>query len=240
MSGNPLLTARLVRSVTLTPETRHLEFAVEGNPHFDFAAGQFVSMVAPHDGNEITRAYSIASSPRNGSFDVCLNRVDGGFFSNYLCDLQEGAAVQFHGPHGYFVLRHPVTDSLFIGTGTGIAPLRGMIHWLFDPQHPERNRDHQFWLVFGCRYRQDLYYNDEFEQLHREYPNFHYLPTLSRENQAWGGACGYVQDHVRALAEGRTGMTAYICGLKEMVTCNRDLLKQLGWDRKRILYEKFD
>jgi NAD(P)H-flavin reductase len=74
----------------------------------------------------------------------------------------------------------------------------------------------------------------------REHPNLHYMPTLSRESHGWTGARGYVQEHVRRLAEGRHDMDAYICGLKDMVTANRDLLKSLGWDRKAILYERFD
>jgi ferredoxin-NADP reductase len=235
----PTLTARLKRSVPLTGETKHLEFAVEEVPRFDFAAGQFVSMKEPYDGREITRAYSIASPPRgNNTFDLCLNRVPEGFFSNFLCDLPEGEKVKFHGPHGYFVLKNPVRDSLFIGTGTGIAPLRGMLQWLF--ADPARHQGREFWLVFGVRYEADLYYNQEFLQLAREHPNFHYLPTLSRENPGWAGARGYVQEHVRRLAQGRTGMDAYICGLKDMVLANRDLLKELGWDRKSILYERFD
>jgi ferredoxin-NADP reductase len=234
-----LLTARLVRSVPLTDETRHLEFAVEELPCFDFTAGQFVSMKEPHDGREITRAYSIASPPRgDNTFDLCLNRVPEGFFSNFLCSLPEGATVPFHGPHGYFVLKSPVRDSLFIATGTGIAPIRGMLQWLL--ADPARHQGHEFWLVFGVRYESDLYYNDEFLQLAREHPNFHYIPTLSRDNPGWTGARGYVQEHVCRLAQDRTGMDAYICGLKDMVLANRDLLKGLGWDRKSILYERFD
>jgi ferredoxin-NADP reductase len=234
-----LLTARLVRSVPLSGETKHLEFAVEDLPCFDFAAGQFVSMKEPHNGHEITRAYSIASPPRgDNTFDLCLNRVPEGFFSNFLCDLPEGATVPFHGPHGYFVLKSPVRDSLFIATGTGIAPIRGMLQWLL--ADPARHQGREFWLVFGVRYEGDLYYNDEFLQLAREHPNFHYIPTLSRDNPGWSGARGYVQEHVRRLAHGRIDMDAYICGLKDMVLANRDLLKQLGWDRKAILYERFD
>ena len=235
----PLLTARLVRSVPLSGDTKHLEFAVEEVPRFDFAAGQFVSMKEPHDGREITRAYSIASPPRgNNTFDLCLNRVPEGFFSNFLCDAPEGEKIKFHGPHGYFVLKNPVRDSLFVGTGTGIAPLRGMLQWLFADE--SRHGGREFWLVFGVRCQADLYYNDEFLQLARKHPNFHYIPTLSRDNPAWHGARGYVQEHVRRLAQGRTGMDAYICGLKDMVLANRDLLKELGWDRKSILYERFD
>lgn len=239
MTGQQLFTAKLRESRELSDGTRHLEFEVEETPRFDFTAGQFVSMKAERDGREITRAYSIASAPRqNNIFDVCLNRVQFGFFSNYLCDMEHGARVKFHGPHGYFVLKQPVRDSIFIGTGTGIAPLRGMLHWLFE--EPSRNAGRDFWLVFGTRYASELYYHDEFLQMEEEFPNFHYLPTLSRENPGWTGRTGYVQVHARALAEGRTDMDAYICGLKDMVTANRNQLKELGWDRKAILFERFD
>ena len=50
---------------------------------------------------------------------------------------------------------------------------------------------------------------------------------------------GYVQEHVSGIVSARTDMHAYICGLDKMVTANRVLLKQLGWDRKSILYEKY-
>jgi NAD(P)H-flavin reductase len=66
------------------------------------------------------------------------------------------------------------------------------------------------------------------------------MPTLSRGSDNWPGLRGYVQEHVRALAEGRTDMHAYVCGLDKMVSANRELLKSLGWDRKSILYEKYD
>ncbi|HEY4933638.1 MAG TPA: FAD-binding oxidoreductase [Terriglobales bacterium] len=239
MTERSILTARLKRNVDLSGVTRHLEFAVEQTPHFEFQAGQFVSLLADHDGRQITRAYSIASPPRgNNTFDLCLNRVPDGFFSNWLCGLREGDQVRFHGPHGYFTLKQPVRDSIFVATGTGIAPIRGMIHWLL--ADPARHVNHQFTLIFGVRYHQDLYYDDEFRQFERDHPNFHYLPTLSRENPGWEGARGYVQEHVEKLAGGRTDMDAYICGLRDMVTANRGLLKKLGWDRKSILYERFD
>ncbi len=236
--ANVLHTARLLRSVELSSVTKHLEFEVEDLPRFDFIAGQFLSMKAWRDGQEITRAYSIASAPRGNQFDVCLNRVPEGFFSNYLCDLAPGSEVPFHGPHGFFTLRQPPTDSIFIATGTGIAPMRGMLQWLFaDDSHHGGCHYH---LVFGVRYRADLYYHDEFTELGRRFLNFHYLPTLSRDNPEWTGARGYVQHHVRPLAAGRSDMFAYICGLEDMVNANRAQLKELGWDRKHIVYEKYD
>ena len=240
MPERQMLTARLRQSVPLSGLTKHLQFEIEEVPRFDFAAGQFVSMQTEYEGRQITRAYSIASAPLSDRFfDVCLNRVQDGFFSNYLCDLEEGSEVKFHGPHGYFVLKNPLRDSVFIGTGTGIAPLRGMLHHLF--ADPSRNEGREFWLVFGVRNRETLYYNDEFAQLERENRNFHYFPTLSRPDDLWTGARGYVQDHVREIVKDRRDMDAYICGLKNMVVANRDLLtKEKGWEKKSVLFERYD
>src|SRR5947199_10790871 len=105
---------RLLSTESLSDQTKHLVFEVENEERFDFIPGQFVSLLAPKDGKTITRAYSIASSPRRNQFDVCLNRVELGFFSNLLCDSVETAEFKFHGPHGYFTLRNPLRDSIFI------------------------------------------------------------------------------------------------------------------------------
>ena len=239
MMERKLLTAQLVESRVLSDRTKHLEFAVPELERFAFTAGQFVSMRSQRDGKELTRAYSIASAPKgNNRFDLCLNRVEAGFFSNFLCDMNVGNEVRFHGPHGLFVLKQPVRDAIFIATGTGIAPIRGMLQWLFEA--PERHAGHEFHLVFGNRKPHDIYYDEEFRGMTARFANFHYLPTLSRAGDDWKGARGYVQEHVRGIATGRSDMDAYICGLKDMVMANRAQLLELGWDRKSVVYERFD
>jgi len=239
MSAHRLYTARLARSQQLSPQTFHLEFAVEGVSRFAFVAGQWLSVHAQHSGQKMTRAYSIASAPRHdNTFDLCLNRVPGGFLSHYLCELPLGAEVKFHGPYGNFILHSPVRDALFVANGTGIAPIRGMLQWLF--ADAERHHGRHFWLVFGVRFQPDLYYHDEFLDLAGRHPNFGYLPTLSRPGADWKGAQGYVQEHLPGIAAGRTGTDAYICGLQNMVSATRTLLKELGWDRQSIRYEKYD
>jgi len=165
--------------------------------------------------------------------------------SNFLCDMEEGEEISCQGPFGDFILRPPMRDTIFIATGTGIAPLRSMLHWLLTPNSDGRGRpsstdQHQLWLIFGNRTEKDIYYHDEFLRLAAEHENFHYLPTLSRGSANWPGLRGYVQDHMPAIAQGRTDMHAYICGLEKMVKANRELLKSLGWDRRVILYEKYD
>jgi ferredoxin-NADP reductase len=244
MPERPLLTATLTRSLPLSELTKHLEFQVETPRQIDFQAGQFISVKAFKEGKHITRAYSIASPPRgDNSFDLCLNRVQDGFMSNFLCSIPEGSVIHWHGPHGLFTLRQPLQESLFIAGGTGIAPFRGMIHWLFEEK--ERNQGQDFWLIYGARYESDIYYQKEFRQIEAENPNFHYRITLSRGSPAWPGLRGYVQSHVRELLQSRANfgagdMHAYICGVHEMVDANRAMLKELGWDRKSILYERYD
>ena len=233
------LTARLTRSTSLSDFTKHLEFEIESAPKFGFVPGQWLSLTqAKPDGEELTRAYSIASPPNGDRFALCLNRVPDGFMSNYLCDLEVGAAISAQGPFGNFILRPPLRDTIFIATGTGIAPYRSMLQWLFADH--SRHQDKHFWLLFGSRAEKDIYYHDEFLALASAHENFHYLPTLSRGGANWKGLRGYVQEHVFEIVNGRTDMHAYICGLDKMVSANRDLLKSLGWDRRSILYEKYD
>ncbi|HZR58294.1 MAG TPA: FAD-dependent oxidoreductase [Terriglobales bacterium] len=238
-------TARLVRSTFLSEYTKHLEFEMLGVPRFGFVAGQWLSLKhTKPDGEEITRAYSIASPPPEESrgqytrFALCLNRVQDGYMSNFICDMRGGDEISGQGPFGDFILRPPMRDTIFIATGTGIAPFRSMLHWLLAEESRHQNK--QLYLVFGNRTEKDIYYHEEFLRMAAERENFHYLPTLSRGSGEWQGLRGYVQEHVVAIAQGRTDMHAYVCGLDKMVRANRDQLKALGWDRKSILFEKYD
>src|SRR5271165_5089520 len=223
--------ARVLRSIPLSEFTKHLELEVEGVPGFSFVPGQWLSVKAnTPEGEEMTRAYSIASPPSgNGHISFCLNRVQDGFMSNHLFDLDAGAEITFQGPFGNFILHPPLRDTVFVATGTGIAPFRSMLQWLLAAE--ERHHGHQFWLLFGARFERDIYYREEFERLAANHSNFHFLPTLSRPAPEWSGLRGYVQEHLLEIVGGRTDMHAYICGLDKMVRANRELLKSLGWDR---------
>ncbi len=112
-------------------------------------------------------------------------------------------------------------------------------------------------MVYGTRYVTDIYYQDYFEKLAAERENFHYIATLSRPDDDWQGARGYVQEYVEKIAlehhakghlqaeptvaEGSGfNIHAYICGLNEMVAANRETLKKLGWQRKQIVFERYD
>lgn len=261
-----LHTARLVRKDCLSEADQcyHFLFELEGVESFSFVPGQFVSFLARDEsGKEQMRAYSIASAPDGNRFELCVNRVESGFFSNLLPDLPMGACVQVDSPHGYFTLREPFTDSILVATGTGIAPIRAYLQWLFPAGGPDRSEGREIWLVFGARYQTGLYYHREFKALAAHHPNFHYMPTLSREAQSWTGLRGYVQQHVARIVEQRAArlglplpqpppdpaipardlrfdVYAYICGLNEMVAGVRELLASYGWHRKQIVFERYD
>jgi ferredoxin-NADP reductase len=223
----------------LAPEVHHFEFEVPGIREFAFTPGQFISILEKVDGREITRAYSIAS-PRGGNkFQLCLNRVPDGLVSSYLFELKPGDEVDFHEPLGYFTLRHPGRRSVFIATGTGIAPFRSMLFDYYSRIEPDIT------LLFGVRYEEGLLYGDEWELLAAEHSGFRYLPTITRPTVSWEGRTGRVQAHLdEALAlrtsEEINNVDVYICGLKEMVDDVRKELKQRGFDRKQIIYEKYD
>lgn len=268
-----LLSARLLKKTCISESAQcyHFEFVVEDLDSFPFISGQFISAVAPDaNGKQQTRAYSIASAASGNRFELCVNRVPEGFFSNHLADLTDlppGGHIKVHGPHGHFVLKQPVTDSILISTGTGIAPMRGYAQWLFPETGPDagidRSEGKDIWMVYGTRYESELYYREEFEALAARKPNFHYLPTLSRADESWKGLRGYVQDHVARIVEERAaklGITlpvpppdenilpselkfdiyAYICGLNNMVAGVREKLSSYGWHRKQIIFERYD
>ena len=260
-------TARLEHKECLSESAQcyHLELALEGVANFPFTAGQFISAVATDpEGKEQTRAYSIASANKPGNtLDLCLNRTEGGFFSNYLLDLPIGSTIAFHGPYGYFVLKQPLTDSILISTGTGIAPMRAFLQWLFPESGPGRSEGKEIWCVYGTRHESELYYRKEFEALAATHPNFHYIPTLSRADESWTGLRGHVQEHVARIIEERAArrgqalplapvdpairtndlkfdINAYVCGLSNMITSVREKLATYNWHRKQIVSERYD
>jgi len=228
------LQARLVRSLDLAPDVRHFEFEIADRAEFPFTPGQFVSIKEQVAGKEVTRAYSIASPPDGNRFALCLNRVAEGLVSPRLFALAPGEHVEVQEPLGYFTLRHPERPAVFVATGTGVAPFRSILLTVLPQSGP-------ITLLFGSRYPHTVLYREEFQTLAERHAHFRFVPTVTRPDDSWRGATGRVQMHLDdALAGHATTPDVYICGLKEMVDDVRALLKQKGFDRKQIIYEKYD
>jgi ferredoxin-NADP reductase len=243
MPPPPTFDVHLTRARMLGPGVRELRFErLDGAP-FAFQAGQWVSLVLPLAEGEARRAYSIASAPdESPGFDVAITRVEGGPGSTFLHDLPLGAKLRVIGPQGFFTrprgAGHP---SLFIGTGTGVTPLRSMIKDAL-----ASGETSPMVLLFGVRHEEDRIYREELDELASQHPHFRVVYSLSQPAPDWKGSRGYVQTHTEALwrellAAGTVPPHVYICGLERMVGAVRDLLrKQLGVDRKQVHSERYD
>ncbi|HTW63191.1 MAG TPA: FAD-binding oxidoreductase, partial [Bryobacteraceae bacterium] len=216
--------ATVVEFRDIAPEVRHFVFEVPEVEELHFKPGQFVSLKETLNGKKITRPYSIASMPDGNRFELCLNLVHEGVFTPHLFALQPGDSIEMSAPLGFFVVRDPAKDALFIATGTGIAPFRSMAPGYLS--HPQAK---QLTLLFGVRHEQTIYYCGDFEALASQHANFRFWPSLSRAQSSWAGRTGHVQNHLSEALAGRNDLDVYICGLKAMVDDVRGILKELGF-----------
>ncbi len=259
LPARALYTATLLRKALLSRAAAcyHLEFVIEQDDAPRFEAGQFLSLLADDAaGKTYTRAYSLASAPQAGPpgrthFDLCVNRVEHGFFSNRLCDLQAGATILCHGPHGLFTLQQPPSSGLMVAAGTGIAPMRGFIQSLFAEATASHGPGLDYWLIYEAPEPEQFFYNSYFERVASAHANFHYLPVHGGE-----GAHEALARAIRRVpsGSGRNALApelasrpaeqfdryAYVCGLSDLVKTARQLLLEAGWQKRQILFERYD
>jgi len=224
-SNMETFTAQVAAIENLTHDVRVIRLELIHPPEIRFEAGQFVSFEVPKAGLPfpVTRPYSIASSPANPyAIDLLLNLVPGGPGSTFLFSLQTGDPVSFRGPAGTFVLReYPDRRLLFVATGTGIAPIRSMLHARLPSPRPIA-------LVWGLRHEHDLYYQDELAALAEQFPEFSYTITLSQPSSSWTGAVGRVQMHLESHIEAVEDLAVYVCGSKAMITSVIEQIRSRG------------
>jgi CDP-4-dehydro-6-deoxyglucose reductase len=226
----------VVETITeLNPTTKMFRLRLPPDKILAFKAGQFVMVHVPKDGKLSSKAYSICSSPSGQGFiELCLNRVPGGHFSNFLCDLKGGEILPVKGPYGKFLLNEmPADDQIFVATGTGVAPIRSMVKHLF-----EMHTALQVWLILGVRFENPILYEAEFREMAAMYPNFRFLPTVSRP-QNWTGETGHVQDTIKKYILESGKKDAYLCGLPQMVDETKELLFRMSFKPEQIHTEKY-
>jgi ferredoxin--NADP+ reductase len=222
---------------------RHIDIDVSGTPlEGNFRAGQAFGVVPPGrtpDGKlHSVRLYSIASPSwgEDGQGKVLSTTVKRvidersaddqqvhdlflGVCSNWLCDIPLEAEVAVTGPSGKrFLLPANTADHnyVFVATGTGIAPFRGMVKELLE--HPDGPCKAHIHLALGVPYGTDLMYDDLFTSLAEQHDNFHYHTAISRPEtgkRRYVDRCIVESDAITTLLADESTLL-YMCGLKGM------------------------
>jgi ferredoxin-NADP reductase len=176
------------------PSLLEMRVRLDDDVDFSFAPGQYATVT--FDGHP--RPYSIASSPAADGVEFCIRRVPGGTLTSDVFQyLDVGDAVTVRGPNGGMVLDDPSErDVAFLATGTGVAPFKSMIDYLYETdRHVVDGHERDVWVFLGAAYEDDLAYREAFRAYDREHEGFHFVPTLTRERHLtdWGGETEYVQ-----------------------------------------------
>ncbi len=219
----------------LSAWNKHFRCSYSNGEMVDFIAGQFMMVRLQKEGKLVKRAYSICSAPTHNNYvEFVITKVEGGFVSSWFHDRKVGDPIELEGPFGHFVLKEPLpAEVIFICTGSGVAPFRSMIPIIL-AQDPNK----MIWLFLGVRYEDQILYADEFTELAKKYPNFHFVPTISRPKN-WKGEVGYVQEKLRKFIPNSEGKVIYICGVPNMVDDVKKAAEEIGFPKEKVYYEKY-
>ncbi len=204
------------------PRYVELTFELKEPPTFEFLAGQYLSIQVSPEGER--RAYSIASPPSlNHGFRFLVDLAPGGVGTSFLKNLTFGDQIKVLGPLGHFVVDQSSKEQalVFVGTGSGIAPLRSMIDDLLVDRQDKR----PIRLYWGMRHESELFWLEDFENLNEQYKNFEFYPVISQPVGDWPLSTGHVTDMILAHKfEPQTGF--YLCGRQTMIQEVTQLLKK--------------
>lgn len=209
------------------------------DPVFDFKPGQFVTLDLPihEQKNKRWRSYSIASRPDGSNkVELIISYMPGGLGTGYLFnECRVGDVIKARGPQGVFVLPEDLEEKelFLICTGTGVAPFRSMMNHIYF-KNLAFSKIH---LIFGCRTSKDLLYFEELRDLDESMSNFHYHPTLSREE--WAGYRGYVHPIYQDLCGAKQPANFMLCGWKNMIDNAKQYILDMGYGKKDIHLELY-
>lgn len=197
------------------------------------------------------RAYSMGNHPAEGNM-VMLNvriatppphvpGVPPGIASSYIFSLKPGDKVWISGPFGEFFAKDTRREMLYIGGGAGMAPLRSHIFDLFHTRRTDRKVS--YW--YGARSLREMFYEEHFRAIEREFPNFKFNVALS-EPQAednWTGYKGFIhqvvlENYLKTHPD-PTEIEYYLCGPPPMIAAVNKMLYDLGVEKEMIAYDEF-
>jgi CDP-4-dehydro-6-deoxyglucose reductase len=200
----------------------------------DYRPGQYVSMFR-EDG--LARSYSLASLPEEGELELHVRRIPGGAMSQWLHhEASSETRVWLQGPSGncFYAGGNSEQPLLLAGTGTGLAPLYGIVRDALARQHAG-----PVWLFHGAVETAGLYLMQELRSLTQRFANFHYVPSVLRGEAPAGGDTGTLESCVLSLFPKLQGWRGYVCGDPAFVNAFRKKIFLAGIASKDIHADAF-
>ena len=213
---------------------------------FAFQPGQFLTLRATVDGQEVRRNYSI-SSPRSrlataGELEIGIRPVAGGVFSNWAArSLKAGDKLDVMPPDGRFVVRKQrAIHRVGFAAGSGITPILSIAATTLEEQ-----LDSKFTLVYGNRRMSSVMFNEALQDLKDRYPDrltlIHILSRQAQEVDLLQGRIdgAKVRALIAALLPAASMDEVFICGPEAMIAATEEALIGAGVPANRVYAERF-
>ncbi len=207
---------------------------------FSFKAGQYLTLKAMINGEDVRRAYSLSSAPHENEWKVAVKKVENGKFSTYAQNLKAGDELEVMAPQGNFTLKSDdVKNYVLYAAGSGITPMISIAKYIL------KNSDESTVTMFyGNRTIMDTVYKDELDAMAAKHSNFRLRYILSREE----GDAGMYQGRIdtakieelfnKYLADTRIN-DVYSCGPEQIIHAVNDFYTQKGLPKENIHFELF-
>lgn len=227
------ITARVINKQLLTADI--VRIVLEYETEFSFFAGQFVNLLRD-DG--LTRSYSIANSPQaDKRLEFHIRRLPNGQFSSWAYDeLAIGTTLTLSEARGscHYLSGGEQQSLMLIGTGSGLAPLWGIITDALEQGHSGAIH-----LFHGSRTPEGLYLIDEMRELATKFDNFYYTPCLSGDKVTADYAQGRAHEVALSSIDTLKGWRLYLCGHPEMVSHSKRMAYLKGASLADIYADAF-
>lgn len=230
---SPRYTARVVEHSQLNESVVRLRMEVPAG--FSYQAGQFINLIRPSD--ELTRSYSLASTPEEPFLELHIRRVPEGRMSNWASDhLKPGEEAHFYGPSGdcFYLPGSAEQPLLLAGTGTGLAPLFGIMKEALAQGHHG-----PIYLFHASLVASGLYLMDELRSWSQQHRNLQYMPCVLHgdvpENGLQGNIAELPAKHLGSLG----GHRVYLCGDPPIVDALRQKCFLAGASMQQIHADPF-
>ena len=213
---------------------------------FQFEPGQFLTLRAQVNGQDLRRSYSICSTrsrlQQHGELQVGIRPVEGGLFSNWAAQqLRVGDTLQVMPPEGRFVIQRPrAVHRVGFAAGSGITPILSIIASSLEEQPCTK-----FTLVYGNRRMDSVMFNEALQDLKDQYPDrLTLIHILSRQAQEVDLLEGRIDgDKVRAIMKAflpvKSMDEVFICGPEAMIEVTEKTLVECGVPANRVHSERF-